>query len=365
MYSKTEKVCIICGEKFYPKNQLAQICYKDHYRICKYCGNKFLIKKIRYINRDYCFNKGCSDKARIEKSKESCMSKYGVDHHMKVKENVDKSLNTNRLNHNGVLAWNTDKQKQTMIKKYNVDNPGKSKESREKAKLTCLERYGSKTYNNSKKNLETFRKNHLITIKIKKGNKIIKRSLSSGANLQLTEFQRNILLNKENFKEFIDERYEKWHCASKIYKELKIEHSTFFRYLDKYDLRKEYKFRSNISWPEIELREFFEDKFPKLKIYPNYRKWVKQYGEIDIYIPSLKLGIEFNGLRWHDKEKYLKDLSNNTCYSREKLKEENFRKFLGIEIYQIWGDEFATKIQKENKLNELESLINEHFNKLS
>lgn len=61
--------CIICGEEFTPKNQLAQICYKEHYKKCKYCGEKFLIKKIRYLDRDFCLRKNVliNQEQKIEK----------------------------------------------------------------------------------------------------------------------------------------------------------------------------------------------------------------------------------------------------------------------------------------------------------
>lgn len=309
--------CIICGEEFTPKNQLAQICYKEHYRKCKYCGENFLIKKMRYLDRDFCFNKECADKSRTENRKRYNLENLGVEHHMQLKENTDKMLNTNKKNHNGQLAWNTKKQKQTMLKKYGVDNPGKSKESREKGKRTCLERYGSETYNNPKKNLETFK----ITSSKKYG-----VELTSATQIRFTNKQKEIILVKENFEKFINDRYVKWRCARKIYKELDVTHSVFFHYLDKYNLRKKYKFRTNISYPEIVLREFLEEKFPKLELKPNYRKWIKQYGEIDLYFPEINLGIEFNGLRWHDKEKYLKDLKNNTYLSREKIKEKKLKR---------------------------------------
>lgn len=336
--------CIICGEEFVPKNQLAQICYKEHYRTCKYCKEKFLIKKIRYLDRDFCFNKECVDKSRNENRKKYNLENLGVEHHMQLKENVNKMLNTNKENHNGQLAWNTNKQKQTMIEKYGVDNPGKSKQSRDKGRKTCLEKYGSETYNNPEKSLETFRKRY---------------KLQSAAQLQFTDRQKEIILNKEKFEKYIDDRYEDYIFPTKIYHDLGITHSVFFRYLDKYDLRKKYKFRHNISYPEIELREFIYENYPNLELKTNYRKYIKLYGELDLYLPKLNFGIEFNGLRWHDKNKYLKDLQNNTITCRELIKSKNFKDNLNIDILHIWGDEF--KYNREKVLRDLVEEINKHL----
>lgn len=358
------KKCIVCGREFQPKNQLAVICYNDHYNKCRFCGEKFLIKKLRYIDRDFCFNKECVDKSRTKNNRKTCLEKYGIEHYMKLDEYKQKVLKSNRNNNGGILAWNSDKQKQTMIEKYGVDNPGKSKQSRDKGKTTCLKRYGDENYNNIEKAKETFKRNHPNHIKIKSKElgkpkiSLKKYNLTSVSQLKLTEYQRNILFNKENFKEYIDNRYEDWQCASKIFKELGIGHTTFFRYLDKYNLRKEYKFRSNISYPEIELREFLYNKFPDLEVKPNYRKYIKKYGEIDIYLPEINIGIEFNGLRWHNKDKYINDIKNNTYFSRERLKEKNFKENLNIEIIQIWGDDFYNKSQKEKIMKGLEHLIN-------
>lgn len=336
--------CIICGEEFIPKNQLAQICYKEHYKKCKYCGEKFLIKKMRYLDRDFCFKKECVDKSRTENRKRYNLENLGVEHHMQLKENIDKMLDTNKKNHDGKLAWNTEKQKQTMIKKYGVDNPGKSKESRNKGKKTCLERYGSETYNNSKKSLKMFRRRY---------------KLQSASQLQFTDEQKEIILNKNNFEKYIDDRYKDYIFLTKIYKELNINHTVFFRYLDKYDLRKKYKFRHNISYPEIEIREFIIEKFPDIKIISNFRKYIKVYGEIDIYLPELNFGIEFNGIRWHDKEKYLVDLQNNHITCRELIKSKNFKENLNVDILHIWGDDF--KHNKEKILNNLVDEINKHL----
>lgn len=56
--------------------------------------------------------------------------------------------------------------------------------------------------------------------------------------------------------------------------------------------------------------------------------------EIDIYISSIKLGIEFNGLYWHTEDRIGKDAHlNKTDKSEEK----------GIHLIQIFGDEWTYK----------------------
>ena len=54
--------------------------------------------------------------------------------------------------------------------------------------------------------------------------------------------------------------------------------------------------------------------------------------EIDIYIPSLKLGIEYNGLRWHSEE-----FGKDHRYHLDKLNKCNEQ---GIKLIQIFEDEW-------------------------
>lgn len=73
--------------------------------------------------------------------------------------------------------------------------------------------------------------------------------------------------------------------------------------------------------------------------------------ELDIYIPKLKIAIEYNGLRWHS-EKFNKDKN----YHLNKLKKCNEK---GIKLIQIFEDEWTE--HKELVLNKLKHILG--FNK--
>lgn len=69
--------------------------------------------------------------------------------------------------------------------------------------------------------------------------------------------------------------------------------------------------------------------------------------EIDIYIPSLKIGIEYNGLRWHSEE-----FGKNKNYHLEKLiKCQN----KGIKLIQVFEDEYIS--HKEIVLAKIRHLL--------
>ena len=73
--------------------------------------------------------------------------------------------------------------------------------------------------------------------------------------------------------------------------------------------------------------------------------------EIDIFIPSLKIGIEYNGLRWHS-EKF-----RNRNYHLTKTEKSNEK---GVKLIQIFEDEYINS--KEIVLSKIRSLLNMNKN---
>jgi hypothetical protein len=69
--------------------------------------------------------------------------------------------------------------------------------------------------------------------------------------------------------------------------------------------------------------------------------------EIDIYIPSLKIGIEYNGIYWHS-DKFI----DNKNYHLDKLNESNIK---GIKLIQIFEDEYIN--HKEIVLSKIKHIL--------
>jgi hypothetical protein len=88
----------------------------------------------------------------------------------------------------------------------------------------------------------------------------------------------------------------------------------------------------NISGKEIKLKNMICENYSG-EVLSNYRIGRK---EIDIYIPELNLGIEFNGLRWHS------ELFNN---SYNLLDKSNYMLKNGIRIIHIFEDDYDTKFE--------------------
>lgn len=102
------------------------------------------------------------------------------------------------------------------------------------------------------------------------------------------------------------------------------------------------------SKKENEVYKFINSIYNK-KIEKNYRKINNK--EIDIYIPELKTGFEYNGLYWHSE----KEKDKNHHYDKYK-----FFKTKGIKLITIWADdwEFKQDIVKSIISNSLNLSIN-------
>ena len=89
--------------------------------------------------------------------------------------------------------------------------------------------------------------------------------------------------------------------------------------------------KSNLSYPETELFNFLET----LKTNPtNNNRTILNGKELDIYIPSHNLAIEYNGLYWHS------ELYKDNDYH---LKKTELCESLGIKLIHVFEDEWLNK----------------------
>lgn len=114
------------------------------------------------------------------------------------------------------------------------------------------------------------------------------------------------------------------------------------------------------SVPETEIREHLEKL--GFKVLQNDRK-ILNGKEIDLYLPDLKLGIEYHGLYWHSEAQV------KTNYHLEKLQACQER---GIQLIQIFEDEWLERSSQVLNFIESKLGINQrifarkcHFGKLN
>ena len=209
------------------------------------------------------------------------------------------------------------KQKLSKLKKYGDENYNNVEKSRE----TRLTKYGNENYNN----IEKYKKTCLV----KYGNE----------NYSKTNNYRNTIINsfKSNYPEinFIDikKSYVEIICSECGKKSELTKQLLYERYKRGYNVCIECNpiGNSNRSGYEKEICEYLDS----LNInYESGKKIPNKKTEIDIFIPEFNLGIEVNGVYWHnelfrDKNYHLR--KTNDC-------EEN-----NIRLIHIFEDEWVYK----------------------
>lgn len=107
---------------------------------------------------------------------------------------------------------------------------------------------------------------------------------------------------------------------------------------------------SGVSKSEIEVRDFIMNL--NIKIKKNTKNIITPY-ELDVYIPSNKIAIEFNGLYWHSSGSRESDQYSKTRH----LEKTNLCAEKGIQLLHIfeneWEDKNKRKIWKSIIMNKL------------
>jgi len=137
------------------------------------------------------------------------------------------------------------------------------------------------------------------------------------------QWQYETTLSKENLKQYIESLPTK-PTTRTLSKLLGFKnYRSLVRYINDYDLW--HLIDRFSSTAEKEISEYIETLG-----YTTTKKQFKKF-HVDIFIPSLYFGIEFNGIFWHDskhKDKY---------YHQNKVKEAEKN---GIKLYHVWEDEW-------------------------
>jgi hypothetical protein len=333
--------------------------YKFDKKVCKSCGSetKFLSYKRGY--RDFC-SKICSNndseliRKKSENFKITSLKNWGVDSPSKSEAVKERTRLSN------IEKWGVDspsksevvkeRTRLSNIEKWGVDNPSKSEVVKEKKKNTTLKNWGvDNPFKSSEikekiklKNLENLGVSHpLKSDSIK--NKIKETNLK---NWGVDNFTKS-----DVYKELIFEKYR----SSSIKTNLNSDNN-YHQYIGlgvhelKCDcgLSHEYQTNSHLyharkklnnkqcticfpvgdisSFKELELLEYIQSIYSG-SIIQSHRDGL----EIDIYLPLLKIGFEFNGLYWHS------ELFKNKNYHLDKTKYFQQR---GIRIIHIWEDDW-------------------------
>lgn len=123
------------------------------------------------------------------------------------------------------------------------------------------------------------------------------------------------------------------------------------RYIERYDLE-DYLDKTFDSCQEKEIYDFIKTFYSgKIEL---HNREILSGQEIDIYLPEIKLGVEFNGDYWHS------ELFKEQTYHQNKVLDALNK---GINVYSIFECEY--KLFNDYILNELKKIIEENGSKVN
>ncbi len=381
---KVNVKCDICGlerrikYQAYYKN--INSCEEYHIYTCDKCSH---VKIKSFNQKKWGVDYFSQTNEYTIKFKNTMMERYGVEYTLQSEELKNKAKKTN-LKKFGYENIFKDKQrmKNIYLEKWGVDHPSKVEKIKNKIEQTNLKKFGYKyalsspeirdkiTLTNNKKYGGHPMKNEAILNKLIKTNlakygykytfnnpdKIndIKKSnlLKWGVeNYMMLEEIRDkfIISNDPNYIKYIGNSISQFICEKGHLFEINI---------DNYHSRKKNNtplcticnpIGDSRSIKEKQLVNYIKEIYNNT-ILENYRNGL----EIDIYLPDLKLGFEFNGLYWHS------ELYRDKNYHLDKT---NYFKEKGIQIIHIWEDnwDFKNEIIKSQISNWLGMTKNKIF----
>lgn len=278
---------------------------------------------------------GSATYTNIEKMKQTCLDKYGVDNASKSKEVIDKIKQVNLAKYGVECSFQAkevkDKIKETLIERYGVDHPTKSQEIRDKVKATCMERYGVSNVSQTNAVREFISDN-----KLSAGYDVIMNEILSSVNCVP-------LFNKSAYIGRIPKIKYKFKCNT-----CGTEFESDISYMRL--PRCQTCFPYSISKAQQEIITYIKslNVNNKLTIKTNVRDILPSGKEIDIFIPELLLGIEYDSFYYHG-ENYA---TKGEKYHLNKTEEAES---IGIHLIHVFEDEWHNK--KQIVLNKIKNLV--------
>ena len=357
-----EGICPTCGKET-PFLKVSKG-YQKHCCIICASSDKEVLEKVintrkeRFGVENFFQNKEIHEKALInaqtdeanDKKRQTSQSHYGTDNPMQSEEVKEKLRQTNQKLYSVDYSLQSEeireKRKSTMIDKFGVEHALQNKELKQKQENTCMERFG--VYNAyasneirqqiEEENLKKYGKRNVSQVpeirekaehtmeerygvkfalqseEIKESIKVHNREkFGVDYPTQNQDFMQQIMetrtKNRENFaiaydciptQQLLAIFGTGWH-QSKLGKEIEFIYNGM-SFVKKDDISKieAYCSVSHKSNCETDILQTVKSVYNK-KIIENSRSIIKPL-ELDIYLPDLKLAIEFNGTFWHSQE---------------------------------------------------------------
>jgi hypothetical protein len=265
--------------------------------------------------KTYCSRKCVANSPlTIEKRKQTNLEKYGVEAPAQNRSIVEKmrfSIQSRDKNEKECIV---EKRKQTNLEKYGVEAPAQNQEILDKIKSTNQERYGT----------DWGLSNPEVKARIRHSN----RSKNEGKHNFQAHLSKETLALLNN-KEWLVKEYET-KSASQIANEIGCGYLVVLNRLREYGVEK-----IKQSYFSSKEEDMLNEMLSVEKVIRHDRS-ILQGKEIDLYIPTLKLGIEVNGLFWHSEK------MKGKSYHLDKL---ILATKTGVSLIQFWDFEVKEKFQ--------------------
>jgi len=262
------------------------------------------------------------------KTEASNIEKYGVKYPA-VLENVKKAIKeTTRMRYGVDSPLQREVLKNKIIdstrKRYGVDCAFQSKELKAKIRETCIKKYG----------FESASKSEIVKKNVRESN-IKKYGVENPRMLQISEKSLRCLKSKEWM---VENHLVMRKSMADIAYELDVSPCTVKRYLVRHEIKRLRICNSSIF--ETQLFEFVKLLCPDA--IRNAIKIISGNKELDVYVPSKNVAIEFDGLFWHsfggegkieDKNKHL--LKTVECCDR------------GIQLFHVFENEWLDEARRD------------------
>ena len=365
------KVCRFCGKQIkwrkdisdYGKICNSNKCKSEYHKTKEYQSllknsfkkkygteNPFKLKELIEKSKQTCKERYGSETyltsdIGIKNIKKICLERYGVDNPLKSRKIQNKYKQKVKKLYGNEIYFRTsnfiEKSRKTFLKRYGVDSYSKTDEFKERIKKTCLKRYGVDSHSKTDEFKNRFIKiieNDLISYGLYEiGYRVIKKLDGSNYVFYCPKCKKEFNINVAN---------SYWH-RRKYHQEICTNCNPLYK---------------NYSCGEKDVLSYVLEIYSGTVI-ENTKEVIYPY-ELDIYLPDLKLAIEYNGDYWHaNPDLYSKDekisgeLASdiwekdikkiNRCYSKD------------ITLIVVWENDWI------NNKKEVQSLIAETISTLS
>ena len=371
------------------------------------CGKKKVFRNFRHGYNDFCgANCECMVKSGNIKRKKTCLDRYGVEYATQTDE-IKNKISETKLNYtedrkNEIRKKRLDTVKEKygdslgdlisrgVMEKYGVKNVTQVKEIAEKVKQsnirnhggvgfasetvrekineTCIERYGDAHYTNMEKRKKTNIEKYGDEFPIR--SEIVKDKIR---NTNLERYGVEVAVKNEDVRKRLSEsvkRYKNKNTTLQHDDIIEVRENTFVVKCNddcvcggSYEIPKHIYFQRNAVGVDkcvvrnpIRVKGEMENGFVNYvrSIYDGeiviHNRKILSGKEIDLYLPGLNIGFEFNGDYWHHNPLFSKYNDDGAAESwTHDMEKQHYAFLAGISLYQIWEFEW-TEYTEETKL---------------